>query len=132
MLQMFKGFLERRRALKVQKEAVLAAALEDMEILPLLLPNEIVLSREEMLKRAQKLGANLGEEHAYYLLAHQEKLPHEWRRYRLTLDPVGETTYDDTYVGRLHFLDEWEYGGLGVGTHRWDHCDYLLRSRKSH
>jgi hypothetical protein len=41
------------------------------------------VSGKEMLEKADKLGITSGKEDADYLLAHQDEIPEEWRKYYL-------------------------------------------------
>jgi len=55
--------------------------ISSLELIPFLKDKETSIKGEELVKRAKKLKANLGQYHAEYLLEHQEDIPEDWRDY---------------------------------------------------
>jgi hypothetical protein len=52
-----------------------------LELVPLLKKEEAFISGDEMIRRARKLDADLGQHYAELLLANQQEIPEEWREF---------------------------------------------------
>ena len=56
---------------------------KQLELLPFLKDKEMYLDGEVMVERAKELKANMGQQHAEWLLEHQSEIPKEFRNYYL-------------------------------------------------
>lgn len=54
---------------------------EQLKIVPIIGANEICIKGEELLRRADRSGNNLGILQAEYLVEKQDKIPEEWRNH---------------------------------------------------
>ena len=52
-----------------------------LELVPFLFKGENYIKGEELVERAKKMQANLGQRQAEYLLDHRYEIPEEWRQY---------------------------------------------------
>jgi hypothetical protein len=103
----------------------------DLEIISFLREGEKSVSGEVMRQRAVKLGANLGQRQAEYLLEHQDEIPREFRKYYLVFPGTLWRASDGSLVvpylswddGRWYLRFHWLRGD-------WHSHDRLLRPRK--
>lgn len=102
-----------------------------LELAPFLLKGESYIKGEELVERAKKMQANLGQRQAEYLLDHQDKIPEEWRQYYLVFPGT-------TWRGRGGFRsvpylrwdgERWCLGFAWLGS-VFDSGDRLLRPRE--
>ena len=104
-----------------------------LELVTFLLEGEVYVASEELVKRAKKMGANLGERQAKCLFEHQGEIPEEWRQYYLFFpgdickDRNGSPSFACLvwYDDRKHWL--LDYIAIGGG---YDSVVRLLRPRK--
>ena len=104
----------------------------DFDLVEFLKPGESYVNGEEMKQRAIKLNAHLGQGHAEYLEANQDRIPKEFRdKYYLVFPgTVWRGSGGDRYVPCLRWDgDRWclHFGWLRVG---WDSNDRLVCLRK--
>ena len=106
--------------------------ISNLELVPFLNYDENFVNGEEAVLRSRRLKANLGQRHAEYLLEHQDKIPHEFRKYVLVFtgtiwrDPVGLR-----YVAYLCHDDgaQWYLSFSSLGYNWLSHVS-LLRPRE--
>jgi hypothetical protein len=82
------------------------------------------VSGKEMLEKADKLGITSGKEDADYLLAHQDQIPEEWRKYYLIFPKYLQ---DDDGYGHVAFF--YWYGERWVLDFRWLGIDFSSDDR---
>ena len=88
-------------------------AISELEIVSFLQKGEIFILSDEMRKRAKKLGGNLGQRHAEFLLNCQ--IPEAWRQYYLVFPgTVWRDRDGDLCVPYLSW-----YGGRWVLGFNW-------------
>lgn len=95
-----------------------------LELVSFLEDNESYVNGETMLQRARgKLNANLGQQHAEWLLEHQVEIPEEFKEHYLAF--TG-TVWHRPH-GRRHVpCDGWRLNFRWLGNH-WDGIDRLVR-----
>ena len=107
-------------------------SVSDLELVGFLKSGEEYIDGEELIRRArQELNADLGQEDAEWLLAHQDQIPKEWRGYFLTFPgTVWQGSRGHRYIPDLYWSDgRWflHFDWLGYD---WSDRARLLRFRK--
>lgn len=107
-------------------------SIADLGLVSFFKDGESYVRGEEMVKRAEKFGANLGQRHAELLLDHQNQIPKEWRDYYLVFPgTIWRGRDGDRYVQSLCWLGTpWNLGFLGLGLD-WPSGGRLVRPCKS-
>lgn len=102
-----------------------------LELASFLLKGESYIQGEELVERAKKMQANLGQRQAEYLLDHQNEIPEEWRQYYLVFPgTIWRAHYGLRRVPCLGWLGErWFLGFHWLGR-RFGSNDRLLRPRE--
>ena len=113
----------------VSESSIISIA--DLELVPILNDGENSVSGKEMMKRAKKLNAMLGQRHAEYFLEHQEEIPEVFRNYYLTFpETVWQDGGGDRRVPCLSWSGGQWYLSFSWLEDDWGSHDRLLRSRK--
>lgn len=106
-------------------------SIADLELVSFLKRGESYIGGEEMVKRAKKSGANLGQRHAEFLLEHQDEIPAKYRKHYLVFPGTIWRFRDGGRLVPYLCWDggRWElvFGWLGRG---WDSSARLPRSSK--
>ncbi len=105
----------------------------DLEIVSFLKTGENRITGSVMRQRAKELGANFGQRHAEYLLAHQREIPKEFRDYFLVFPGTVWQSHDGTlgvpYIGWDSMSEQWYLNVRWIGFDWWDEAR-LIRPRQ--
>jgi hypothetical protein len=105
----------------------------DLELVAFLKRGESYVTGEEMVARAKKKKADLGQRQAEYFLENQEEIPPEWRQFNLVFPgTVWWMLLGGLRVPRLFFSSEMQRWVLYFGrlAYDWGGRDRLLRPRQ--
>lgn len=99
-------------------------------LVPFLEGNEVSVLGDEMVERAKRLNANLGEDDAQWILNHQEEIPAELRGNITLVFTAWRNSSDPRYVTYLHYNNGQWIAYLRKLDYPWHGYDLLVQRTK--
>jgi len=132
-LNLFKRNMNKEKDWKLErniKETQLFSP-NQLECVSFLEEGESFVTYEELVKRAEKIRADLGQRQAEHLLEHQEEIPKEWQQYCLVfLGTVWIEKSGSRHCSYLYFDGHWSLGFAWLSNDFYP-AMRLLRPRNS-